>query len=132
MTGERASFDLKPGRYTLHFSAVRTLKARVHSTQRFLPGSSFGFSGLSLATNRRFDLNGDEITGVGSNPPANPLAKHLFGAGALSPVDEWTLELSFSDNRCLRSVSATDAEQYGLGEIEDVVLALEYETTPRV
>lgn len=30
--------------------------------------------------------------------------------------------------RC--SVSATDVEQYGLAEIQDAVLALEYETTP--
>ena len=58
------------------------------------------------------------------------MAKHLFAEGALSPVDEWTVELPFADNAFLRSVGATDAEQYNLAEIQDVVLGLEYETTP--
>ena len=89
----------------------------------------FDFNGLGLASNRRFDLNGTETTGV-NNPPANLVATHLFAGGALSPVDEWTVELPLADNACLRSVGAADAEQYGLAEIQDVVLALEYETTP--
>ncbi len=129
--GNVATFDLKPGDYTLSFVAVRPLKARVYCTQRHLTGPVFDFNGLSLASNRRFDLNGTETTGVGNNPPANPIATHLFGSGALSPVDEWTVELPLSDNAFLRSVGATDAEEYGLGEVQDVVLALEYETTAR-
>ncbi len=48
--------------------------------------------------------------------------------GALA--GEWTIELPLSDNPFLRSVSATDVEQYDLAEIQDVILALEYETTP--
>jgi hypothetical protein len=90
----------------------------------------FDFKGLSLASNRRFDLNGTETTGTGQNPPANLVTKHLFGEGALSPADEWTVELPLSDNACLRSVSATDVEQYSLAEIQDVVLGLDYETMP--
>jgi hypothetical protein len=128
--GKSASFDLKPGRYTVHFTAIRTLKARMYGKQRYITGPLFDFSGLSLTTNRRFDLNGADITGVGSNPAANAFATHLFGSGALSPIDEWTVEFPLSDNPCLRSVGTTDAEQYGLAEIQDVVLALEYETTP--
>jgi hypothetical protein len=128
--GDSATFDLTPGDYMLFFTTVRLLKARVHCTQRHLTGSVFDFNGLSLAANRRFDLNGTETTGFGNNPPANPVATHLFVKGALSPVDEWTVELPLSDNACLRSVSGTDVEQYGLAEIEDVVLALEYQTTP--
>jgi hypothetical protein len=128
--GNRASFDLKPGEYTLSFSAVRLLKARVYCTQRHVSEPLFHFNGLSLTSNRRFDLNGIEISGTSENPPANLLAKHLFKEGALSPVDEWTVELPLSDNPFLRSVSGTDVEQYGFCEIEDVVLTLEYESTP--
>ncbi len=130
LKGNRATFDLKPGDYTLFFTAVRLLKARVYCTQRSLTRPVFDVNGLSLASNRRFDLNATETTGVGDNPPANPVATHLFAEGALSPVDEWTVELPFSDNACLRSVGATDAYQYGLAEIQDVVRVLEYESTP--
>ena len=102
----------------------------MYCTQRHLTEPVFDFNGLSLASNRRFDLDGTEITGVGANPPANLVADTSVCGGALSPVDEWTVELPLSDNAFLRSVSATDVEQYGLAEIQDVVLALEYETTP--
>jgi hypothetical protein len=130
MKGNRAAFDLKPGDYTWFFTAVRTLKARVYCTQRHRHAPMFDFKGLSLASNRRFDLNGTETTGIGQNPPANLVTKHLFGEGVLSPVDEWTVELPLFDNACLRSVSATDVEQYSLAEIQDVVLGLEYEMVP--
>jgi hypothetical protein len=129
--GDRATFDLTPGDYTLFFTAVRLLKARVYCSQRSLTESVFDLNGLSLASNRRFDLDGTETTGVGENPPANPVAAHLFAEGALSPLDEWMVEFPLSDNACLRSVAVSDAEQYGLAEIQDVILALEYETTPR-
>lgn len=128
--GNRATFDLKPGQYTLVFTAVRILKARMYCRQRHLSGSVFELKGFSLASNRRFDPSGAETTGTGQNPPANPVTKHLFAPGALSPVDEWTVEFPLADNACLRSVSASDVEQYGLTEIQDLVLGLEYETTP--
>lgn len=128
--GNRATFDLKPGEYTVSFMAVRTLKARLYCRQRHLTGPVFDFNGLSLASNRRFDVNGNETTGRGQNPPANVVTKHLFAEGALSPADEWTIEFPLSDNPCLRSVSGTDIEQYGLAEIQDVVLGLEYEAMP--
>jgi hypothetical protein len=130
--GNSATFDLQPGDYTVFFTAVRVMKGRVYSTQRHLSEPLFDFNGLVLTSNRRFDLNGVEITGTGNNPPANTVATHLFTDGALSPVDEWTLELQLPDNPFLRSVSVTDVEQYDLAEIEDAVLALEYETTREV
>jgi hypothetical protein len=49
---------------------------------------------------------------------------------ALSPADEWTLELPADVNPCLRTISSSDVEQFGLPEIEDVVLVLEYDATP--
>lgn len=79
--GNRATFDLKPGDYTLFFAAVRPLKARVYCTQRHLSEPVFDFNGLGLATNRRFDPNGGETTGVDDNPPANSIATHLFAKG---------------------------------------------------
>ena len=39
--------------------------------QRFFPNAGFEFSGLSLSSNRRFDLDGNETTGTGTNPPAD-------------------------------------------------------------
>jgi hypothetical protein len=119
-----------PGDYTLFFTAVRPLKARVHCTQRSLTEPVFDFNGLGLATNRRFDPDGTEITGTGNHPLANPVAKHLFSNGPLSPAEEWTVELPLSENPFLQSVGVTDIRQYDLAEIQDVVLALEYETTP--
>jgi hypothetical protein len=130
LKGDRVTFDLTPGDYTVFFTAVRLLKARVYCNQRSLTGPVFDVNGLRLASNRSFDLDGTETTGVGDNPPANPVTAHLFAAGALSPVDEWTIELRLSDNACLRSVGVTDTELYDLAEIDDVMLALEYETTP--
>lgn len=128
--GNSATFDLEPGDYTLLFSAVRLVKACVYSNQRYLVGPPFDFNGLSLASNRRFDLDGNEITGTGDNPPANPFTKQIFDSEVLSPVDQWMLEISLADNAFLQTVSPTDVEQFDLGEIQDVVLALEYETTP--
>jgi hypothetical protein len=128
--GNRVTFDLKPGDYTLSFRAVRRIKACIYSTQRFITAPTFQFKGLSLATNRRFKLDGTETTGVDGNPPANLFTKHLFDSEVLSPIDEWTLEIPVSDNAFLRTVSATDVEQFDLSEIGDVVLALEYESTP--
>jgi hypothetical protein len=128
--GNQVTFDLKEGNYTLSFTSVRPLKACVYSRQRFFPNAGFEFNGLSLSSNRRFDLDGNETTGTGTNPPANAFTTHLFDSAALSHVDEWTVEVPFSGNDFLRSVSATDVEQYDLSEIQDAILVLEYETTP--
>jgi len=129
--GNSATFDLEPGDYTLDFVAVRPLKARLYCTQRHLTDPVFDLNGLGLASNRRFDVDGNDTTGVDPNPEANALAMHLFPTdGALSPVDEWTVELPLSENAFLRSVGPTDVEHIELAEIQDIVLALEYETTP--
>ena len=128
--GESATFDLKPGNYILHLRAVRKLKAHVYNRQQYLPDPSLEFDGFSLASNRRFSNSGTEITGTGINPPANALTTHLLAGRTMSPVDDWTIELSRSGNPCLRSVAGTDNEQPDLAEISDVLIAIEYETTP--
>jgi hypothetical protein len=133
--GETASFDLKPGEYTLTFTAVRQLKARVMCTQRLFHDKLINFDGLSLATNRRFDKQGNEVTGI-ENPQANDFVFHMYAEEfvnsdfppELSPVNQWAVEFPLANNSCLRSVSSTDVEQIGLEEIDDVVLVLEYET----
>lgn len=128
--GNSVTFDLQPGDYVVSFMVVRVLKGCLYATQHQFSGPALAFNGLSLASNRRFDLNGSDITGTGTNLPANLMTTQLFTNGALSPVDKWTVELPLFDNPCLRSVSATDVEQYDLAEIQDAVLVLEYETTP--
>jgi hypothetical protein len=77
-----------------------------------------------VTTNRTFDVAGNETNIAGRNT----LAIYLFGPGALSPVDRWTFELPLAVNPFLRSVTSTDLEEQDLSEIDDAVLALEYET----
>jgi hypothetical protein len=48
----------------------------------------------------------------------------------LSAVNEWTLEFPLAENPFLGIVGTTDSKQFDVAEIQDVVLALEYETTP--
>jgi hypothetical protein len=127
--GERVSFDLKPGSYTLLFSASRMLHARIYGSQRFLTEQVLEMPRLGLATNRRFDARGEETTGIPPNPAANALASQLFPPGdEMSPAGSWVLELPVADNPSLRGVSSSDTEQLALGEIRDAVLALEFET----
>ncbi|HEU4713466.1 MAG TPA: PKD domain-containing protein [Pyrinomonadaceae bacterium] len=139
LKGDSATFDLLPGDYTLTFRAVRQLKARVACSERLFFDNLLNFDGLSLATNRSFDASGTETTGIGENPPANKAVIHMFAETAtspdfspeLSPVNEWTLEFPLAENPFLGTVGSADTEHFGLAEIQDVVLALEYETMPR-
>ena len=135
---EEKLFELAPGRHVVSFTAVRMLKARIYSQQRFIPvpasSTPLAFSGFSISTNRVFALDGTDTTGSGDNAAANALTEHLFPQDplrhqrlALSPVDRWTLELSPDDNPFLRSVTSSDNMQVALDEIEDAVLVLEYE-----
>jgi hypothetical protein len=115
-------FTLDPGRYVLRLRALRPLTARFHSRQRHLPAVALPVEGLHLATNREFDENtGNELPTTPS-----PFAAHVFGAGVVSPVDRWTLELNVEDNPQLLSVTTQDLKQLELGEMSDVFLALEY------
>lgn len=121
-------FDLLPGTYLVSFTAVRDLTARIYSRQRFDPDQQIPLKTLRVRSNRVFELDGTEITGDPPHDPPNTLTNHLFAAGPISPVDRWTLELSLADNPFLRSVTPNDNEQVELGEIDDAVLLLEYET----
>jgi hypothetical protein len=130
LRGDSVSFDLKPGAYTLSFSARRALQGRVYGRQRFLPEQVLTMPDLGLASNRRFAADGDEITGTPPHPAANPLTSQLFLPGTeISPADGWILEFSPADNPCLRSVSSSDIQQLALGEVQDAILALEFETS---
>lgn len=127
--GESISFNLKPGEHTLLLSATHVLRARVHGRQRFQPEKVLEMSGLSFTSNRRFDEDGKETTGIAPQPAANNLTSHLFlPETEISPADVWVLELSSADNPCLRSVSSSDTEQFDLGEVQDAILGLEFET----
>lgn len=89
-------------------------------------------SGLGATTNRTFDESGKETNGSGLPTPLparNELAARLFGGGEISPVDDWTFELMPED---ILGVPATavGAEQLELGDIQDVVLSMEYDVTP--
>jgi hypothetical protein len=122
-TGHTVQFDLEPGGYVLSFTAVRTLHGRFTCRQRFDPGHDFTLERLRLGTNRTFDQAGAETTAV-----PNVLAIHLFDTGEVGPVDRWELELPVDDNMFLRVVTPSDQEQVNLGEIDDAILSLEYET----
>ena len=127
--GDRVSFDLMPGDYTLEFRAIRTLQARVYSKRRFAPDQALSMELLTLTSNRRFDAAGQETTGVSPNPPANPFTQHLFTGGALSPVDDWVIELPLAQNPWLRAASLNGQKEYDLGDVQDAILALEYEAS---
>jgi peptidoglycan hydrolase-like protein with peptidoglycan-binding domain len=131
--GNSATFKLKPGNYTLEFAAVRKLNFRACGDQRFVDGAApLPLRGLSAATNRSFDLNGNETNNTGTPPlPArNELAKRLFDKGAISPEDDWTFELIPEEILGLPAGTAIGAEELDLSEIQDAVLSMEYEITP--
>ncbi|HMU55356.1 MAG TPA: PKD domain-containing protein [Nitrospira sp.] len=110
-------------RYVLRFSAIRPLKARFYSRQRYVPAVQLNAEGLHLATNRTFDVT----TGNETTAGLNAFGQHVFAAGTtLSPIDRWTLEFPLDDNPCLLSVSPGDSKQHDLGELADVFLTLEY------
>ena len=127
-----ATFKLKPGNYTLNFAAVRKLNFRAYGAQRYFNGAApLPLRGFSATTNRTFDLNGNETNGTGTPPlPArNALAKRLFGKGTISPEDDWTFELNPEEILGLPAGTAI-GEEPDLGDIQDVVLSMEYEITP--
>jgi hypothetical protein len=133
--GSSATFPLKPGHHTLEFAAVRQLRFRAYGAQRYLNGDGTAplpLSGLGATTNRTFDENGKETSGTGSptpSPARNELAIRFFGGGEISPVDDWTFELMPED---ILGVPATAAgsEQLDLGDIQDVVMSMEYDVIP--
>jgi hypothetical protein len=117
------TYSLGPGRYVLRLSAIRPLKARVYSQQRYVPTVLKELKGLHLATNRTFDVNTGSETTVG----LNEFGAHIFGSStALAPTDRWTMDLPLDENPCLLSVTSVDTQQHDLGELADVFLILEY------
>jgi hypothetical protein len=131
--GNSATFTLKPGNYTLDFAAVRKLNFRAYSAQRYVKDlAPLPLRGLSATTNRTFDQNGKETNGAGAPPlPArNELARRMFDKGAISSEDEWTFELIPQEILGLPAGTAIGAEELDLSDIQDVVLSMEYETTP--
>ena len=136
LTGEgNATFALKPGHHTLEFAAVRHLRFRTYSKQRYGNGADappLPLSGLGATTNRTFDEAGKETNGTGAptpRPARNELARRVFGGGEISPVDHWTFEVMPED---LLGVPATavGSEPLDLSDVEDVVLSMEYDITP--
>jgi hypothetical protein len=115
------SFTLLPGRHTLSVIAVRPLKARFFSQQRYLPEVSLALDALQLATNRTFDIT----SGAETTVALNQLGQHVFSGGPLSPFDRWTFELPLADNPWIVSVASNDVAQPNLSELADVFLTLE-------
>jgi hypothetical protein len=132
--GNTATFSLKPGHYTLDFAAVRKLNFLAYGAQRYIKESDpLQLQGFSAATNRTFDENGKETNGTGTPTPLparNGLAKRLFGKGEISPEDEWTFELIPEEILGLPAGADIGTEELDLGEIQDVVLSMEYDITP--
>jgi Tc toxin complex TcA C-terminal TcB-binding domain/PKD domain len=132
--GNTATFSLKPGHYTLDFAAVRKLNFLAYSAQRYIKESDpLQLQGFSAATNRTFDENGKETNGTGTPiplPARNGLAKRLFSNGEISPEDDWTFELISEEILGLPAGTNIGAEELNLGEIQDVVLSMEYDITP--
>jgi hypothetical protein len=131
--GDSPSFALKPGLYTLDFAAVRKLNFRAYGSQRYVKGlPPLPLEGLSATTNRIFDADGNETNGTGDPtlPARNELATRLFDAGALSPEDDWTFELLPEEILGLPAGAAANGEILDLGDIDDVVLSMEYDITP--
>jgi peptidoglycan hydrolase-like protein with peptidoglycan-binding domain len=117
--------NLTAGNYTLRCRAVRQLKVRVYSNQRFLPDRIVNMDSFTIATNRRFSPTGAEIPGT----TPNSLAQQLFPTAAepLSATDEWTVEMTLDDNPFLKSVSNSDIIQPDFSALQDVIWTMEYE-----
>lgn len=131
--GNTASFKLKPGNYVVEFAAVRRLNGRVYSTQRYFNSAvPIPLRGLSLSTNRTFDVNGSETNGTGTPPlpVRNALAKRLFDKGAISAEDDWIFELIPEEMLGVPAGTAIGGEELDLSDVQDVALLMEYDVTP--
>jgi hypothetical protein len=121
-------------RLRLAYKAVRTQDVLFYSRQRYRrePDQTLHMAALNVATNRRYD-------GAGTQPPLNAVAKHFFGdppTAVFSPVDAWSFEFLRPENGQHEPgpFSAPGSKPENLlfdgAEIEDLVLTLEYETSP--
>lgn len=114
-------FWVQPGTHALRLVATRSLSGRFVSRQRFDPTAQLQIDQLHVSSNRTFDDVGNETTAA-----LNSLGQVVFGAGSVSPVDDWELSLPLDINPCLATVSATDILRHDIREVADVVLVLEY------
>jgi hypothetical protein len=121
--GASASLELAPGRYTLVFTAMRTLKVGLYGAQRWVPNARVDADGGRVTSNREFNDDGTEKNLANRNQ----LATHLFGKGPISPLDRWTVHLALADNPFLRGVTEDDTERLAVEVLDDVVLSMEYE-----
>lgn len=121
-------------RLHLAFRAVRSQDVMFYSRQRYRrnTGQALHMAALNIATNRRYN-------GGGTQPDLNAAAKHFFGdppTAVFSPVDAWSFELTKPVNGQNEPspFSAPGSKQgdslFDGAEIGDLVLTLEYETTP--
>ena len=103
--------------------AIRNLAVHFSGTQCYDPtAAELTLPGLRTATNREFDEQGSLKPGT-----ANDLSRRVFGNGEHSPIDNWQLTITAANNPFLKVVDSTGREIMDLSEIEDAVLALEYE-----
>ena len=65
-----------------------------------------------------------------SLPARNKLARRLFDKGAIAPEDEWTCELITQEILGVPAGTAIGAEKLDLSDMQDVVLSMEYDSTP--
>jgi hypothetical protein len=121
-------------RLHLAYRTVRSQDVLFYSRQRYRrePNQVLHMAALNIATNLRYD-------GAGTQPPFNAAAKHFFGdppAAVFSPVDAWGFEFPKPENGQSEPspFSAPGSKPANLlfdgAEIGDLVLTLEYETTP--
>lgn len=102
---------------------IRDLYVQFSSAQCYEPLSSdLTLLGLIASTNRRFNEQGVLTPGT-----LNDLGNRVFGNGEHSPIDNWQMTLTGASNPFLKFVDSSGQEALDLSEIEDAVLALEYE-----
>lgn len=109
--------------YELQCIAIRTLAVQFSATQCYDPvAPDLTLLGLRTSTNRKFDEQGKLNPGT-----LNDFCSRVFGNGEHSPIDNWQMTITAANNPFLKLVDSTGREGVDLSEIEDAVLALEYE-----
>ncbi|MBA3462802.1 MAG: hypothetical protein H0T46_22795 [Deltaproteobacteria bacterium] len=113
--------SLPIGRHVLRFAASRSLSTHFFGMQRHVPTTPVVFERGRKATNRTFDLDGNETTSA-----PNDFTGHVFDGRVISPIDRWTLEMPIASNPWFRSVTSGDIEEVDCSELADAVIALEF------
>jgi hypothetical protein len=121
--GATVTLDLAAGAQRIDLLAIRELRARFYSRQRYTPADVVAVRRRRVSTNRTFDAGGEETT---QSP--NAFAGQVFGPPGtiISPVDRWTLELPAADNPWLATVNASDILEFDGTEVDDALLSVEF------